>query len=107
MFWRVTIHGDQCVMLEERHEAARFLRRMKGVAPPRAAVHMEEAAVLYDQVGDLGAPLWPWPIDPAAGAVQALAGRHTRCELALHVRAARDKEAEAVAYLERALEVLG
>jgi hypothetical protein len=106
MFWRVTIHGDQCVMLEERHEAARFLRRMKGVAPPRAAADMEEAAALYDQVGDLGAPLWPWPIDPTAGAMQALTDPRTRRELAAHVRTARDREAEAVAYLERALEAL-
>ena len=48
---RVMIYGDQCVMLEERREAARFLRRMKAVAP-EAAAHLEDAAALYDQVGD-------------------------------------------------------
>jgi len=103
---RVMVYGDQCLMLEARHEAARFLRRMKGVAPPRAAAYMEEAALLCDQVGDLGAPLWPWPIDPTAGAMQALVDPGTRRGLAALVRAARDKEVEAVAYLERALEVL-
>ncbi len=102
---RVMVHGDQCVMLEERHEAARFLRRMQ-VAAPEAAAHLEEAAALYDQAGDLVAPLWPWPIDPGAGAMQALVDRGTRRELARNVRAARDLEAEAVRYLGRALEVL-
>jgi hypothetical protein len=107
MFWRVVIHGDQCVMLDERHEAARFLRRMKVVVPPQAAAHMEEAATLYDRVADLGAPLWPWPIDPKAGAMQALADPGTRRGLAAHVRAARALEEEAVACLERAVEVVG
>jgi hypothetical protein len=107
MFWRVTIHGDQCVMLEERHQAARFLRRMRSYAPGRAAAHMEEAAALYDQVGDRVAPLWPWPIDPTAGAVRALADTDTRRELAGHVRAARDLEAAAVDRLERAVGELG
>ncbi len=89
-------------MLEERHEAARFLRRMKTFAA-KAAAHMEAAAALYDDVGDLVTPLWPWPIDPGAGAMRALADARTRRELAGHVRAARAKEAEAVAHLERAL----
>ena len=99
---RVMVYGDQCVMLEERHEAARFLRRMKGVAP-QAANHLEDAAALYDAVGDLVTPLWPWPIDPGAGALQALADTHTRRELAGHVRAAKVKEARAVEHLECAL----
>jgi hypothetical protein len=106
MFWRVAIHGDQCVMLEERHDAARFLRRMKAYAPPQAAAHMVAAATLYDQVGNLGAPLWPWPIDPTAGAMRALADAGTRRELARHVRAARDMETEAVDRLEQAVGVL-
>jgi hypothetical protein len=102
---RVMIYGDQCVMLEERHEAARFLRRMK-VAVPQVAAQLEDAAALYDQVGDLVHPLWPWPIDPAAGAMQGLADGRTRRDLAGHVRAARDREAEALVHLERALGVL-
>jgi hypothetical protein len=99
---RVMVYGDQCVMLEERHEAARFLRRMKAVAP-EAAAHLENAAALYDAVGDLVTPLWPWPIDPGAGAIQALGDARTRRELAGHIRAAKVKEAQAVAHLEHAL----
>jgi hypothetical protein len=102
---RIMIHGDQCVMVEERHEAARFLRRMKG-AVPQAADHLEDAAALYDQVGDQVTPLWPWPIDPGAGAMQALADAHTRRTLAGHVRAARDTEAKAVEHLDAALVLL-
>ncbi|MBN1935432.1 MAG: hypothetical protein JW934_12260 [Anaerolineae bacterium] len=103
---RVEVHGDQCKMVVERHEAARFLRRMKGVAP-QVAEHLESAAALYDQIGDLVAPLWPWPIDPGAGAMQALADARTRRELAGHVRAARAIEIQAVEHLEQALCVLG
>jgi hypothetical protein len=102
---RIMVYGDQCVMLEERHEAARFLRQMKAVAP-EAAAHLEDAAALYDGVGDRVTPLWPWPIDPGAGAMQALADGSTRRELAGHVRAARSREAEAVVHLERALAAL-
>jgi hypothetical protein len=99
---RVTIYGDQCIMLEERHEAARFLRRMKTFAS-QAVAHIEAAAAFYHEVGDLATPLWPWPIDPAAGVMQALADACTRRELARHIRTARAKEAQAVAHLERAL----
>lgn len=104
---RIVIHGDQYVMIEERHEAARFLRRMKRVAPRAAADHLEAAAALYNQIGDSVTLLWPWPIDPGAGAMQALADARTRRALARHVRAARDKEAEALDHLERALAELG
>ncbi len=104
---RIMIHGDQYVMIEERHEAARFLRRMKRVAPQVAADHLEAAATLYDQIGDSVTLLWPWPIDPSAGAIQALADARTRRALARHVRAARDLEAEAIDHLERALANLG
>jgi len=103
---RIMIHGDQYVMIEERHEAARFLRRMKTVAPRAAADHLEAAAALYNQVGDSVTLLWPWPIDPGAGAMQALADARTRRALARHVRAARDKEAEAVEHLEAVLAIL-
>jgi hypothetical protein len=103
---RIMVYGDQCVMLEERHEAARFLRRMKASAP-QAADHLEAAAALYDQVGDLVAPLWPWPIDPGAGAMQALSDAHTRRGLATHIRAAKAVEAQAVEHLERSLAKVG
>jgi hypothetical protein len=102
---RTMIYGDQCVMLEERHEAARFLRRMKAFAP-QAAVHLEDAATFYNKVGDLTTPLWPWPIDPNAGAMQALADARTRRELAGYIRTAKEKETQAVVYLEKALEAL-
>jgi hypothetical protein len=103
---RVIVYGDQCVMVEERHEAARFLRRMKTVAS-EAADHLEAAAALFEQVGDRVTPLWPWPIDPGAGAMRALADAGKRRELAGHIRAARDKEARAVEHLEQALAALG
>lgn len=99
---RLMVYGDQCVMLMERHEAARFLRRMKAAAP-QAAAHLEKAALLYDEVGGKVKSLWPWPIDPGAGAKRALADTHTRRNLAQHVRAAKVKEAQAVEHLERAL----
>lgn len=103
---RVMVYGDQCVMLDDRREAARFLRRMTVVAP-EAAVPLEAAAACYDEAGDLVTPLWPWPIDPSAGAMQALADPHTRRKLAGYVRAAKAKEVEAVAHLEQALAELG
>jgi hypothetical protein len=96
------ISGDQCAMLEERHEAARFLRRMQAVAP-RMAGHFDHAAALYDEVAALGTALWPWPIAPNAGALQALADRRTRRDLAGYIRAASDTEAQAVSCLEQAL----
>jgi hypothetical protein len=100
---RAMVYGDQCVMIEERHEAARFLRRMKAVAPQAAAHHLEQAAALYDSVGDRFTPLWPWPIDPSEGALRALTDARTRRELAGHIRAARALEAQAVQHLEPAL----
>ena len=103
---RLMVYGDQCVMVMERHEAARFLRRIK-VAAPQAAAHLEEAAALYDAVGDRVKSLWPWPIDPGAGAKQALADARKRRELAGQVRAARAQEAQAVEHLEQALSALG
>jgi hypothetical protein len=105
MGWRVTIHGDQCLMLDDRREAARYLRRMQ-VAAPEASRYLEAAAECYDQVGGLVGPLWPWPIDPSAGAMRAMADPRARRELAEHVRAAKAKESRAVESLERALEVL-
>jgi hypothetical protein len=87
-------------------QAGRFLRRMKA-AVPQVADHLEAAATIYDQLGDQVTPLWPWPIDPDTGAIQALADARTRRTLPGHVRAARDVEAEAADHLERALVELG
>jgi hypothetical protein len=106
---RAMVYGDQCVMVEERHEAARFLRRLGRqirATAPAAAAHLEDAAALYDSVGDRFTPLWPWPIDPGAGAMRALADARKRRTLAGHVRAARAKETRAVEHLERALAAL-
>jgi hypothetical protein len=63
----------------------------------------DHLATLYDAVRDLVTPLWPWPIDPGAGAMQALADARTRRELAGHVRMAKAREVQAVEHLERAL----
>jgi hypothetical protein len=98
---RTMIHGDQCLMLEERHEAARFLRRMADAAP-QAHSELEAAAVLYDAVGDMCQQLWPWPVDSTHGANQALRDGATRRALTGYVREAARREAHAVEHLERA-----
>jgi hypothetical protein len=105
MATRTMIHGDQCTMLDERREAARFLRRMKHCAP-RAADSLEHASVYYDEVADLCTKVWPWPVDTNAVAMQALAKGHTRRELASYIRRAREWETSAVAYLRQALAAL-
>ena len=102
---RAMIHGDQCIMLEERREAARFLRRMKTV-DPQAAKYLEDAAELYEQVGELVTLLWPWPADTHDVAMQALADPRQRRDLAEYIRTAREKETRAVACLEKALAVI-
>ena len=102
MEWRAMVYSDQCVMVEERREAARFLRRMKAVAPP-AAEHLEDAAVLYDDVANLVGKHWPWSDFTNQGAVKPLADPTTRRELAGHIRAAKDKESRAVVCLQKAL----
>jgi hypothetical protein len=102
---RAMIHGDQCIMVEERRDAARFLRRMKTVVP-QAADYLEDAAALYEQVGELVTPLWPWPAETNDIAMQALADPRQRRDLAKYIRTAREKETRAVACLEKALAVI-
>jgi hypothetical protein len=102
---RAMIHGDQCMMVEERRDAARFLRRMK-VYTPEAVGHLEDAAVRYDEVADLVGKLWPWDDWTHQGAVKPLVDPATRRELARHVRSARDKETQAVVSLQKALAAL-
>lgn len=97
---RAMVHGDQCTMVEERRDAARFLRRMKGVAPCEAAL-LEEAASLYDKVAALVFQMWPWPVESNAGAVQALADPAQRRQLVAPIRTACEQEASAVALLEK------
>ncbi|MCE7979982.1 MAG: hypothetical protein DYG89_02220 [Caldilinea sp. CFX5] len=98
--FRTMIYGDQCMMVEDRREAARFLRRMKSAAPCEAAL-LAEAATLYDNVAALVYQLWPWPVEPNAGAIQGLSDPAQRRQLAVTIRTAREQEARAVALLEK------
>ncbi len=99
---RAMVYGDQCVMLEERRDAAAFLRRMKGCSR-EAASHLDAAAALYDEVAALGSKLWPWPSPDQSACVQPLSDPRARRELAGQVRTAREKEARAVVLLQKAL----
>jgi hypothetical protein len=98
---RVMIQGDQCVMLEERRDAAKFLRRMAKEAP-EAAEELNAAAALYDQVADQGAKTWPWG-NRYADVGPDLADPAARRNIAAAVRIAAEKETEAVGHLEKAL----
>ena len=102
---RVMIHGDQCVMLEERRDAAKFLRRMAKVAP-EAAKELEAAAALYDAAADQGSVLWPWSMDLGMQVGDKLADPETRHAMAKAVRLAQQKEAGAVLHLEAAYKLL-
>lgn len=101
MAYRAMIYGDQCTMVEERRNAARFLRRMKGAAPCEADL-LEEAAMLYDNVATVVAQLWPWPVESNAGAIRALADPDQRRQLAAYICTAGTHEKQAVACLEKA-----
>jgi hypothetical protein len=98
--YRAMIYADQCTMVEERREAARFLRRMKEVAPCEANL-LEEAASRYDAVADLVFQVWPWSFDSHAGAIQALADPAQRRQLVTPIHTMREHEARAVALLEK------
>ena len=101
---RAVLHGDQTVMLEERRNAARYLRSMVEVAP-EAAGYLKAAAALYDEVPNTpGIWLWGCNIGPEVG--QALADAETRKGIAAQIRAAREKEAAAVEQVEKALAAL-
>jgi hypothetical protein len=100
--WRVMIHGDQAVMLEERSCAARFLRQA-AVALPEAAAPLEAAAALYEQVPGPMGRIWPWGTSMGADAQEGLADPAVRREAAAAVREAGRLEAQAVEQLQRAL----
>ena len=102
---RAIVHGDQCTMLGERHNAASYLHLMSGAAP-EASEHLEAAAELYDEVAGLGSKVWLWGHSMGPEVARASAEPRTRREIAGHVRAAAAKEAEAVDKLEAALKVL-
>lgn len=99
---RVMIHGDQCVMLEDRRSAAGYLRQMADAAP-EAAEALHAAADLYEQVAAIGPEVWPWGCEDGAGAAKGLSDPQTRRTIAGAVRLAGEKETEAVAHLEAAL----
>ncbi len=101
---RTMIHGDQCVMLEERRSAAGFLRQMAAVAP-EAAGFLTAAADLCEQAAGEGGHVWPWGHDMAQS-IPGLSDPAIRRELARHVRIAGQVEAKAVDELEKALAIL-
>jgi len=96
---RQTVLIDHAAMTCERHSAAAFLRQMARVVPEVAAT-LNEAAILYDQVGDEAGPIYPW--GPNWGRPD-IAPAAVRREIACHVRAAAEIEARAVTMLEQAL----
>jgi hypothetical protein len=102
---RVMVHGDQCVMLEERHSAARYLRQVLDAAP-EAAEELKSAADLYDEVAACGGKIWLWGGDMGADAVKGLGDPDTRHEIARNIRLAGEKEAQAVEHLEQALALI-
>ena len=99
------VHGDQSVMLVERHSAAGFLRDMAAEVP-EVAEPLEEAARLYDEVGDLIGKVWPWADDKGPAVQQALVDSEQRRQVAEHIRAARGREAQAIGFLEQAIGML-
>jgi len=102
---RRMVHGDQSVMLVERHSAAGFLRDMAAEVP-EVAEPLEEAARLYDEVGDLIGKVWPWADDKGPAVQQALVDSEQRRQVAEHIRAARGREAQAIGFLEQAIGML-
>ncbi len=90
---------DQAVMVEERGNAARFLRQMADAAP-EAADALKAAADLYEQVGQEAGPVYPWGPNWTK---PDLADPAVRREIAKHIRTAAEKETQAVALLEKAV----
>jgi hypothetical protein len=100
---RVMVHGDQCIMLEERHSAARFLMQMAQVAP-EISEQLIAAARLYNEVGDIVSQVYPWtPWHEKA--FETLSNPEMRREIAQFLRQAKEKETRAVGHLEQALKV--
>ena len=105
---RVMVHGDQCTMTVERHNAAGFLRKMVAAVPDLdtdAVNHLQAAAELFD-ADDRMSVLWPWGYDMGPEAQRGIAHPATRRAMAAAIREVRVREAEAVVHLERALSVL-
>ncbi len=102
---RVMVHGDQAMMLDERHNAAGYLRSMAKVAP-EAGEHLKAAAALYDQVADHMPAIWLWGHSMGPEVGQAMVDRATRVGIARGIRAAGEVEARGVEALEKALAIL-
>jgi hypothetical protein len=102
---RAMVHCDQVVMLYERKEGAKFLRRM-AKAVPEVKNELTAAAALCDQVGDVCGQVWKWGNWSEPAAQQGLADPKLRREFAAHVRAAAALEEQAVGKLEAALAIL-
>lgn len=101
--WRLMIHGDQCVMLDERKHAAKFLRSMTKVAPSIAG-DLNAAADLYDAAFGQMSSVWPWADgDMGPQRAKALAEHNTRVGIAAGVRRARKHEEKAVEHMARAV----
>jgi hypothetical protein len=103
---RMMVHGDQCCMLEERGNAAAFLRQA-AVVLPEAAAQLEAAADLYAQVQQYGSRTWPWDYTMGPENQQRLADPAARREIAAAIREAARLEAQAVEQLQKALAVIG
>lgn len=99
---RCMVHCDQCVMLHERHDAARFLRRM-AERVPEVAGELTAAADLYDQTARCGEGLWRWQNSEDRATQVEFAERDSRLAMAAKIRAARALEEQAVEHLEAAL----
>ena len=107
-FTRVMVHGDQCTMTSERHNAAGFLRKMIKAVPDLEepiVTHLNAAADLFD-ADDGMAVLWPWSYDMGPDAQIGLADPAARRKIATVLRANGAREAKAVGHLEQALAVL-
>ena len=101
---RSMVHADQCVMLDDRRSAAKFLRLMVDAAP-EAAEPLQAAADLYDKVADEGKHIWLWGMDNEE-IMRGLVDPATRRDIARHIRIAGEVEAKAVDWLEKALSLL-
>ncbi len=99
---RVMVHSDQVVMLEERHSAARYLRQM-AKAVPEVAEPLNRAAAYYEETAEFASQVWLWGHSMGPEAQRGLADAQTRRTFAKQIRAARDREIQAVAHLEQAL----
>jgi hypothetical protein len=102
---RVMVHGDQVVMLEERRSAAAYLRQM-AKAVPEVAGDLDAAAAYYEEAATFAGKVWRWGPSMGREAQQGLADAQTRRSFAGQIRAAKAKESQAVAHLERALVAL-